>query len=1132
MHPQTARELGIKIQFKKEPYQLLTVDGTAISSDEGWVKRETGPLPMAISKHHEEITLDIAETGRHHVILGIPWLRTHNPRIEWDTDTIILTDCRCKIRKYEETTPQRLQKYAKKHQLGVRRVHFKEINNTEKRKSDITMSAYYATRYPDLWKTPDELPKHKSWDHAIPMEPGTKPPFGPIYQLSETELKALKEYIDENLKKGFIRPSQSPCGSPILFVPKKDGTLRLCVDYRGLNGITIKDRYPLPLINEIYDRLQGSKIFTKIDLQGAYNLVRIKEGEEWKTAFRTRYGHYEYTVMPFGLTNAPATFQAVMNDVLRHCLDKYAIAYLDDILVYSKTEEEHKKHVADVLQTLQRHDLRAAMKKTVFHQKEVEFLGYKIREGELSMDPSKLSGLNDWPTPSTVKEVQSFLGLCNYYRKFVQGYAQLALPLYELCKKDKKWQWENPQRNSFRALKDALLTEPVLKMPDSEKQFIVETDASDKAIGACLNQMDEVGHLHPCAFYSRKLTAPELNYDVHDKELLAIIEATREWRPYLAGARMTVQVYTDHKNLITFTTSKKLNRRQTRWAEMLADYDLRITYHEGRHNGRADALSRRPDHMEGHEEKEHTPLFIQGEKGELMSNHPMLSATVTMERTRLEQKFTDHYENDPYVKFMATNPERHMFSKKEGLWYFDGKIFVPSVKVQDVMREYHDHPVMGHQGTFKTTKRISEQYYFPRMHDQVKEYIKKCAACQKAKTNKHKPYGEMQVMEPPTKPWETITMDFITKLPPSKDPVLGVTYDSIWVIVDKLTKYAIFQPCREEWSTRDLGSQFLKDIVKFRGIPEQIITDRDVRFTSNYFQSMMKELKIKHKMSTAYHPQTDGQTERINQILETYLRMYLNYEQDNWVSLLPMAQLAYNGATTETTHVTPFFAFHGYPLNIGQYERTLDAISDDAQTSAEHMYALHDNLSKDLKMIALKQKKYYDQSRAKKTPDYEPGDKVYLLRRNIKTTRPSPKLDYKKLGPFRIARKTGPVNYRLALPQNMRIHPVFHVSLLEPAHPETPLANSDIEVREEEEHIPEEVLNSRNVNGEQQFLISWQDTEPWEATWEPASNLTRHRKLLQQYLRQASAAKTPRTTDRGAARRPPPRPTPRRLPTP
>jgi len=481
---QVATDNGFKVLAKHEPYSLYLVDGDTIGSNKGRVTHETDRVTMKMLKGHtEEIQLDLVALGTHSVILGVPWLKAHNPQIDWWKERIILNQCQCRsdcrAPSGDNGSPGQ-----------------EELCATSDEPEDLAQASVLK-RIPAAYKDyeylfqegpqNEALPKHQPWDHTIPIEPGKNPTFGPIYQLSEKELQVLKGYIDENLAKGFIRPSTSSAASPILFVKKKDGTLRLCVDYRQLNSITIKDRYALPLIRELQDRLQGAKFFTSLDLRGAYNLIRIKAGEEWKTAFRTRYGLFEYQVMPFGLTNAPASFQRMINEQLHEYLDVFVVAYLDDILIFSKTETEHIEHVRKVLSKLQKARLLLKPEKCEFHKEEVPFLGYIIGRNGLRMDPAKIEAVLGWPEPKTVKEVQAFLGFANFYRGFIDKYSKIAAALTELTKQDRVFEWIKEAAKAFIDLKTRFTTAPILALFDPELKIVVETDASDFALGGCLS---------------------------------------------------------------------------------------------------------------------------------------------------------------------------------------------------------------------------------------------------------------------------------------------------------------------------------------------------------------------------------------------------------------------------------------------------------------------------------------------------------------------------------------------------------------------------------------------------------------------------------------------------------------------
>ena len=440
--------------------------------------------------------------------------------------------------------------------------------------------------FPD--ELPPELPPKREFDHRIELEPGSRPPWRPIYRMSPLELDAMRKELDKLLKNGAIEPSKSPYGAPVIFVKKKSGDLRMCIDYRALNKITIKNRFPIPLIDDLVDRLHNAKVFTKIDLRSGYNQVRIHEDDIDKTAFRTRYGHYQYKVMPFGLTNAPATFQALVQDVLRPLLDISVIVYIDDILIYSQNDQDHAHHVRQVLELLRQHKLYGTMAKCEFFKDSVEYLGHVISAQGIATDPKKVEAIREWPTPANLKELQSFLGLCNYYRRFIQDYSKIATPLTNLTHKDTPFTWTTQTCEAFNRLKTCMISAPVLCIPDPALPFTVTTDASNYAVGAVLCQ-DQGNGPQPVAFTSRKMNDHERNYATHEKETLAVMHALKKWRVYLEGRHFIV--YTDHATLRHFPDQPDLTRRQARWTEKMQDYDFEIKYIPGKQNIVADALS-------------------------------------------------------------------------------------------------------------------------------------------------------------------------------------------------------------------------------------------------------------------------------------------------------------------------------------------------------------------------------------------------------------------------------------------------------------------------------------------------------------------------------------------------------------
>src|ERR1043165_4808358 len=430
------------------------------------------------------------------------------------------------------------------------------------------------------------MPPDRDIEFLIDLIPGTGPITKRPYRMPVNELVELKKQIRELQAKGFIRPSSSPWGAPVLFVEKKDGTLRMCVDYHSLNEVTIKNKYPLPMINDLFDQLEGACVFSKIDLRSGYHQLKIREKDIPKAAFTTRYGLYEYTVMSFGITNAPAYFMNMMNKVFMEFLDKFVVVFIDDILVYSKNEEEHEEHLRLVLEKLREHQLYAKFSKCEFWLKEVGFLGHVVSGEGIAVDPSKVEAVTEWQAPTSVGEIRSFLGLAGYYRRFIESFSKISKPMTELLKKDTKFVWTEECEESFQELKKRLVTALVLILPDVHKDFQVYCDASRQGLGGVLMQDRKV-----VSYTSRQLRPHEVNYATHDLELAAVVHALKTWRHFLVGN--SYDVYTDHKSLKYIFTQKELNLRQRRWLELIKDYDMRLHYHPGKANVVADALSRK-----------------------------------------------------------------------------------------------------------------------------------------------------------------------------------------------------------------------------------------------------------------------------------------------------------------------------------------------------------------------------------------------------------------------------------------------------------------------------------------------------------------------------------------------------------
>ena len=987
-------------------------------------------------------------------------------------------------------------------------------------------------------KESQALPPHRGrLDHHIPLEEGAKPVFGPIYNLSELELKVLKKYVDEKLKQGAIRPSTSPFGSPVLFVKKPDGSLRLCVDYRALNRITTKNRYPLPLASEIMDRIKGATRFTRLDIRDAFNRLRIAEGDEWKTAFRTRYGHFEYLVMPFGLCNAPASFQSYINDALREYLDDFCIAYMDDVLVYSKgTLEEHVQQVRKVLQRLHERELYVKLEKCEFHVQETRFLGFIISPDGIAMDPDRIKTIVEWPVPKSQHDIQVFLGFANFYRRFIEGYSRVVLPLTNLLRKMRKFLWTSAAQSAFDRLKTLFTSAPILKHFDPELPSTLHADSSGAAISGIISQPHN-GVLHPVAFWSRKCIAAECNYDIHDREMLAIVESMKRWRHYLEGAKYPIQIRSDHKNLEVFMTTKVLNRRQARWAEFLANYDFVLVHIKGTKNP-ADGPSRRPDYMENVELP--TGALIPRSALRMLQpdtrSNPATDSTLTENpaspleahwnrigvhanmapEASLRSRFLTALEKDPLATEYRDYPPKP-WSWQDGLLLHDNLVYVPhddALRV-DLMKMHHDDPLAGHYGVAKTFELLSRNYYFPQMHSYVKKYVSTCDLCSRGKAPRHLKHGELAPLPAPSGPWKGISCDFITDLPESEG------YDSVFVVVDRLTKMSHFVPCHKTTTAPEFARILLDHVIRLHGIPDSIVSDRGSIFTSQFWTALSKSMNLTRRLSTAFHPQTDGQTERMNQTVEQYLRIYCNYHQDDWSELLSLAEFSYNNAQHASIGCSPFYANYGYNP---RFTVDLRPFSNHPVPAAEEMAkrlkSIHEDLTELIKVTQNQQARYYD-ARHKRV-EYNVGDKVWLMSSNIHTQRPSKKLDWKRLGPYPIVEKIGTQAYRLQLPPSLKVHPVFHVSLLDPyKESEIPGRTQPppppVVIEDQFEYEVEEILDSRLIRNRLFYLVKWKGYPASDNSWEPVAHLTNCKDLIisfhSQYPNKPSAQSSPREPD-------------------
>ncbi|GJX00515.1 putative reverse transcriptase domain-containing protein [Tanacetum coccineum] len=888
--------------------------------------------------HPFNIDLMPVEMGSFDVIIGMDWLSKYQDvivcadkivRIPYGRETLIFHSNRSN-REHETRlniiSCTKTQKYMIKGcQVFLAHVTTKEAEDkSEKKRLDIV---------PIVWDFPKVFP-----EDFLARAP---------YRLAPSEMKELSEQLKELSDKGFIRPSSSPWGALVLFVKKKDGSFWMYIDYLELNKLTVKNRYPLPRIDDFFDQLQGSSVYLKIDLRSGYHQLKVREGDIPKTAFRTRYGHYEFQVMPFGLTNAPAVFMDLMNRVCKPYLDKFVIVFIDDILIYSKNKKEHEEHLRTILELLKKEELYAKFSKCEFWIPKVQFLGHVINSEGIHVDPAKIESIKDWVSPKSPTEIRQFLGLAGYYRRFIEGFSKIAKPMTKLTQKKVKFVWGDKQEAAFQTLKQKLCSAPILALPEGSEDFVAYCDASIKGLGVVLMQRDKV-----IAYASRQLKIHEKNYTTHDLELGAVVFALKIWRHYLYGTKCTV--FTDHKSLQHILNQKELNMRQRRWLELLSDYDCEIRYHPGKANVVADALSRK---------ERIKPLRV---RALVMTIGLDLPKQILNAQT--EARKPENIKNEDVGGMLVKNSKdlekfrtEKLEPRTDGTLCFNGRSWLPCY------------------GDLRTVK-----------------------------AEHQRPSGLLVQPEIPQWKWDNITMDFVTKLPKSSQG-----YDTIWVIVDRLTKSVIFVQMRETDPLEKLAKLYLKEVVARHGIPVSIICDRDPRFASRFWRTLQKALGTSLDMSTAYHPETDGQSERTIQTLEDMLRACVIDFGKGWVNHLPLVEFSYNNSYHASIKAAPFEALYGRKCRSPIKQR---------------MHTARD-----------RQKSYADKKR--KPMDFQVGDKVMLKVspwKGVVRFGKRGKLNPRYVRPFKVLEKVRAV--KLELPQELsRVHNTFHVYNLKRCYSDDPL---------------------------------------------------------------------------------------------
>jgi hypothetical protein len=913
-------------------------------------------------------------------------------------------------------------------------------------------------------------------------------------RLSPAEIEAATKWVSEEVAAGRMEPSSSQWAAQLVIVPKRNekGEVtgwRICGDYRNLNAVTKADAEPLPLMQTVFDQLAGMQYFSKLDLLKGFNQIPVDAQSRELMAVSTPAGLYQPTVMPFGVKNAPGSFQREMRRVLKDKLNKGVFVFIDDIIIYSRTEAEHLLLIDWVLSQLQKEGYFAHPGKCQFLKSEVNFLGHVVSRAGVSMQQHKVEAVRTWPALQSVKDVRAFLGLAGFYRRFVKGFSEIARPLTDLTKiADGSWfSWGQPEQQAFDTLKKALVSAPVLAHPDSRQPWMVQSDASGFAIGAVLSQKQTDDTVRPVAYWSHKLASAPRNYSATERELMAIVEATKHWRSYLHGSPYPIQLLSDHKPLVYLNSKAELGQRLSKWMEELCDLEFEIKYVKGKDNAAADALSRRSDHVtKGADESaplrwkvklidsksaaspKYQPrpwrvasdwmdqptesLAAATRRAPRAVDQPAEAAEVAQPNSQpaeyvlqvdsLLEDVRAAAKNDKDYQTLLKGDEKHgALQRRAGLVYSrSGALYIPDDRALKTRLMHLAHDAVGHFGRDKTIERLSRHCVWFGMSKQVADWCRSCSVCCANKGSHELPAGLLKPLPIPERPWDSVGLDFVGPLPKTSGG-----YDFILVLIDRFSKMVKLRACTTKITGVQTGRLLLDMMLELGRLPSSIVSDRDVRFTGAAWGQLWRGLNAKLKMSTAFHPQTDGQTEKMNSTMQTVLRSYAERRED-WDEWLPFVAAAYNSTQQDSTKRTPFeinfpdgrtidplqWAIkEGPPGGGSSSSRAADerGVSVEAERTIDEMKIIWEETRARLVLEQAKQKQQADRKR--RDVKYDVGDQVWLSTKNLSTYRG--KLQDKWAGPYVVSEVMSAGSVRLDLNGELgKTHPVFHVSRLKP----------------------------------------------------------------------------------------------------
>jgi len=891
-----------------------------------------------------------------------------------------------------------------------------------------------------------------------------KPIRQPLRRYPPLHLQAIDRQLEDMLQQRVIEPASSPWASNIVLAKKKDGTLRCCIDFRQINEITRKDAYPLPRTDQCFDALAGSAWFSTFDLRSGFHQVCLAPEDADKTAFITRRGMFRFRTMPFGLCNAVATFQRLMDLVLRGLNLDICLVYLDDIILFSVTQEQHIERLEMILRRLKEANLKLKPSKCTLMQREVTFLGHVISHQGIATDPEKIKLIEEWPVPTNLKQLRGFLGLTGYYRRFVNGYSVITTPLNYLLKKDQPYQWTHECQEAFEQLKRALSTPPILALPNDEGTFVLDTDAAESSIGAVLSQIQD-GHERVIAYAGRTLNKNEINYCVTRKELLAVVHFTRHFRQYLLGRQFVTR--TDHAALSWLRKTPEPIGQNARWLEQLGEYDFLVKHRSGKSHGNADAISRHPCLRKPSCSACHPPAKVRCTTSEVpdqptVSSDP-LSRWSNEEIAAAQQTDKDIGAIIAFIKVDKKRPEwseveRHS-SELKALWQewerleirggvfkrrwtaTDGssdswQIVLPRAYRQEFIKLSHTGMTGGHLGRSKTEDQVQHRAYWPGWRSDVATQLKCCTECAQYHRGKAPHQTPLQPFTA-GEPFEIIAIDITGKHPKSAK---GNEY--ILTMTDLFSKWAEAYPIRNH-TAQVVAKVLIEQLFSRFGMVKRILTDQGTEFESDLFKELCSRMEIDKIRTSPYKPSTNGCVERFHRTLNAMLGKVVQENQRDWDERLPFVMAAYRAAKHQSTGYSPNFLVLGrenrapVDLVLGEvqneeaYYTSHDEFVAALQTKMREAYA---SAREHLNVAAERRKSEYDIK--VKPARFAVGDWVwyYYPRRYVKR---SPKWSKNYDGPFLVTRVIEPSDY--VIQRNRRAKPqVVHGDKLKKCHGETP----------------------------------------------------------------------------------------------